>query len=149
MVADHAEWNLTADLVQKDFIRNLVVIEGRLIVCTNLGNLNLIETDRVVEATAASTSSPVSASTAGSGSGGGGGGGVTTKDNQKLLFKSILLSNYTVMSKIKVKDKWILAIGTLKGFSSTATTMLSKLLINNSYNNNNKKQKNKTRLFFV
>lgn len=97
---DHYEWNLTSDQVQKDFIRNLVVIEGRLICCTNLGNLNLIETDRL------GVGYPSSASPG------------TTENSQKLLFKSILLSNYTVMSKIKVdQNKWILAIGTLKGSS--------------------------------
>lgn len=84
--SDFTEWNLNIDL-QKDFIRNLVVIEGRLICCTNLGNLNLIETRS----------------------------GVDASSNQKLLFKSILLSNYTVMAKTKVENKWLLAIGTLKG----------------------------------
>lgn len=84
---DYAEWSLGTVDAQKDFIRNLVVIEGRLICCTNLGNLHLIETNTRTN----------------------------VKDNQKLLFKSILLSSYTVMAKAKIENKWILAIGTLKG----------------------------------
>lgn len=111
-IGNHAEWNLAPEQIQKDFIRNLVVIEGRIICCTNLGNLNLINTDQSVikigsvDNTEGAATASTSASSASS---------CDNNNNQKLLFKSILLSNYTVMTKIKVDNKWILAIGTLKG----------------------------------
>jgi hypothetical protein len=90
--SDHTEWTIATDS-ERDFIRNIIVIEGRLICSTNLGGLYLIETTQASKSV-----------------------GETDK-NEKLLFKSILLSNYTVISKIKTTgNKWILAIGTLKGF---------------------------------
>ncbi len=85
---EHLEWNLACEN-DKDFMRNILVLNGRILCCTNMGCLYLID---------------------------------TKKNEQKLLFKSILLTNFNCMTKTKLvksnntTNNWLLAIGTLKGF---------------------------------
>ncbi|CAF0856690.1 unnamed protein product [Brachionus calyciflorus] len=68
----------------KDFIRSLILINKRIICCTNLGYLFMID---------------------------------SLNRSQKLLFKSILLSNFNIIAKNALDhNHWCLAIGTLKGF---------------------------------
>ncbi|RNA32626.1 WD repeat-containing 6 [Brachionus plicatilis] len=69
---------------EKDFIRSTVLINSRVICCTNLGFLYMID---------------------------------LINQQQKLLFKSILLSNFNTMAKNYVDtNHCCLAIGSLKGF---------------------------------
>lgn len=42
-LVEHLEWNLEYEN-EKDFVRNILVLDGRLICCTNLGALYLVET---------------------------------------------------------------------------------------------------------
>lgn len=68
----------------KDFIKSTVLLNSRIICCTNLGYLYMID---------------------------------LVNQNQKLLFKSIILSSFNTMKKIFIDtNHWCLAIGTLKGF---------------------------------
>lgn len=88
---DNFEWSLKTEN-EKDFIRNLSILNGRIICCTNLGGLYMIENNSNLKEQSLS---------------------------QKLLFKSILLENFNVMAKVllnKSTNHWCLAIGTLKGF---------------------------------
>ena len=88
---DQIEWNLN-NPIGKDYIRDVLLVNERIICCTNLGCLYSIETRQPSSKEA---------------------------NNQKLLFKSELLSNYNVMAKIKLNGdskNWCVAIGTLKGF---------------------------------
>jgi hypothetical protein len=87
---DSIEWDLSYEC-EKDFIRNIVLLNNRVICCTNLGCLYLIKIE------SGNSSSSIG-------------------KNQKLLFKSVLLTNYNVMAKVKIGNEWCLAIGTLKGF---------------------------------
>ncbi len=41
-LVDHLEWDLVNDN-EKDFIRNISVMDGRIVCCTNLGALYLID----------------------------------------------------------------------------------------------------------
>ena len=86
---DQIEWNLKSEN-EKDFIRTLLLLGKRIICCTNLGSLYLINIDSKQQG-----------------------------NDQKLLFKSILFSNFNVMTKVKLSEDnqtWLVAIGTLKGF---------------------------------
>ncbi len=93
---DQIEWNLT-EQNDKDFIRTLALLSEHIIFCTNLGYVYLIEVDSTLNQEQV----------------------VHSNKNQKLLFKSILLSNYNIFAKVKMsqsENSWCLAIGTLKGF---------------------------------
>ncbi len=85
--ADHFEWNIKKEN-EKDFIRNIQLINKRIICCTNLGCLYLIETN------------------------------LNEVKNQRLLLKNSDLANFSTMSAIKLENnlnKWCLAIGTSNG----------------------------------
>jgi WD40 repeat protein len=84
---EHIEWNLKYEN-DKDFIRNILFINEKILCCTNMGCLYIIDTH----------SDP--------------------SQQQKFIFKSVLLSGYSVMSKIQLNNAnhFYLAIGTLKGF---------------------------------
>lgn len=91
LLQNQVELNLINPL-EKDYTRDVIIINERIICCTNLGSLYAIETD----------------------------GNSRGTNDQKLLLKSDLLSNYNVMAKVKMNgnDKqWCLTIGTLKGCS--------------------------------
>lgn len=93
---DQIEWNLS-EQNDKDFIRTLALLNEHIIFCTNLGYVYLIEVDSTLNQEQI----------------------VHSNKNQKLLFKSILLSNYNIFAKVKMsqsENSWCLAIGTLKGF---------------------------------
>ena len=95
---DQIEWNLN-NPIEKDYIRDVLLVNERIICCTNLGCLYSIETNFSDYFSGQPSS--------------------TKSNNQKLLFKSELLSNYNVMTKIKLNGEsknWCVAIGTLKGF---------------------------------
>lgn len=84
---DHFEWCVIYEN-KKDFIRSILVIDGRILCSTNLGEIFLVDTNTKK----------------------------SVENSQKLLLKSNLLSNYSVMSKVKNGQNWTVAIGTLKGF---------------------------------
>ncbi len=91
--SDVVEWNLDS-VAEKDFIRDVLIFDERIVCCTNLGFLYAAETNVNVKASS----------------------------EQKLLFKSSLLATYNVMAKQMVNGNckhWRLAIGTLKGFVYT------------------------------
>jgi len=82
------EWSLSGSLETKDYVRDVLIVNERIICCTNLGCLYSME------ATSGRSGEP------------------------RLLFKSGLLANYNVMAKLKLNsdDKdWCVAIGSLKG----------------------------------
>ena len=95
---DTNEWILNSEN-DKDFIKNVLFLSERIICCTNMGFLYLIDANSDLASDQIGDS----------------------MQKQKLLFKSILLSNYNYMAKVKLKQDsemthWCLAIGTLKGF---------------------------------
>ena len=84
---EHIEWNIKYEN-EKDFIRNILFINEKILCCTNMGCLYIIDTHG------------------------------DPSQQQKFIFKSVLLSGYSVMSKIQLNNAnhFYLAIGTLKGF---------------------------------
>lgn len=87
------EWNFN-EVSEKDFIRDVLIFNERIVCCTNLGYLYAAETNVDVKASS----------------------------EQKLLFKSSLLGTYNVMAKQMIDGDckhWRIAIGTLKGFVYT------------------------------
>ena len=86
---NQVEWNPSNSL-EKDYIRDVLIMNERILCCTNLGCLYVTDTLE----------------------------NFRESGNQKLILKSDLLINYNVMAKVKMhgNDKqWCLTIGSLKG----------------------------------
>ena len=90
--ADLCEWNLNTEN-PSDFIRNIMFLSEKIVCCTNLGYLYLIDSDSESN---------------------------SNSQNQHLLLKNDLLANYNAMAKLKLEytsaSNWLLAVGTLKGY---------------------------------
>ncbi len=83
----HLEWSLN-DSSEKDYVRDMLILNERILCCTNLGCLYSMEAT------------------------------INRTGEQRLLFKSGLLANYNVMAKLKLNAnnrEWCVVIGSLKG----------------------------------
>lgn len=89
LLDEQVEWSLSEHL-EKDYIRDVIILKERIICCTNLGCVYATRTAA----------------------------GAEGAKEQMLLLKSDTLANYNIMAKVKLDDNsnhWKVAIGTLKG----------------------------------
>ena len=89
LLDNQVEWSLS-DQIEKDYIRDVLIIKERVICCTNLGCVYAARTAVDFQA----------------------------NKEQMLLLKADSLANYNIMAKVMVNDDpnhWRIAIGTLKG----------------------------------